>query len=142
STIYAELAEGTKLRVDGMLNEWGGQYTDFDQRLKGSASSESLRVSAKVAYDEKNLYVALHIKDDKLARGSSPGPDDDHATLYLAFPNRGGGFRTHAVDLYAGVAGKSAGAVLEHGHALGGAKLVEAPNEGGLTVEVQLPWSA
>src|SRR6185503_7097980 len=72
-------------------------------------------------------------------KGATDG--EDHATLTLAFPSRGGVFINHEVELFPGQPGKVAGAVKLGGDAVSGAKIVEAPVKGGLEVEVQIPWS-
>ncbi|HEX2671462.1 MAG TPA: hypothetical protein VHM25_11350, partial [Polyangiaceae bacterium] len=91
--------------------------------------------------DEASLFVVLKIFDKRIVRSAAAGASEDHATLSLAFP-RGRDFDTYEVELYPGNPGKVAGVVKLKGTALSGAKIVEAPSEGGLHVEAQIPWSA
>ncbi|HEX7672465.1 MAG TPA: hypothetical protein VF395_22885, partial [Polyangiaceae bacterium] len=58
----------------------------------------------------------------------------------IAFPQQDRGFHSYSVRLYAGVIGKSAGAVKLGGAAVKGARIVEAPSEGGYTIEASIPW--
>jgi hypothetical protein len=136
-SIEAEPAGARKTRVDGLLREWG-PLTDFNQSLSGAGKT---KVAGMVAYDEERLYVALKVSDKALDRTAGYGPKEDHAALYLAFPE-GRGFVTHEVLLYPGQPGKSAAAVRRKGSAVPGAKIVEAPVEGGFTLEASIPWAA
>jgi hypothetical protein len=128
----ADLVDGSKMRIDGLLHDWSGTPIDLNQAVKGSSRA---RVSAMLGYDETTLYVGLEIKDDKLVR-------DDAATLMLAFPARDRSYSSYEVKLVPGQPGKTAGSVKVNGASPGGAKIVEAPMEGGLTVEASIPWAA
>ncbi len=130
--------QGTKVRIDGLLREWG-RLDDLDSKLSGSA--RDAKASAGVGYDDKYLYVAFKIRDDKLVRTKGLGSKQDHGTLIIAFPS-GGGFQTYPVDLFPGDPGKQAGAVAIKGRPVKGAQLVEAPVDGGYTIEAKIPWSA
>jgi hypothetical protein len=130
---------GEKIRIDGVLREWPGRLLELGDTLKGSAGGT--RVTTKIAYDDTNLYVVLKIFDDKIVRTKAATDGEDHATLTIAFPGRGGGFTHHEVELFPGQPGKVAGVVKLEGETVAGAKIVEAPVKGGLEVEVQIPWS-
>jgi hypothetical protein len=80
----------------------------------------------------------LKVFDKNIVRSAAAGDKEDHATLYLNFPKG----QTYAVELYPGQPGKVAGAVKVKGAAIGGAKIVEAPTDKGLSVEAQIPWTA
>jgi hypothetical protein len=94
-----------------------------------------------VAYTDTYLYVAVKAKDPKIVRTSSAGRAEDHATLQLGFPNAGGQYTVHRIDLYPGDPGKLPGVIKVGGRVVKEAKIVEAPEEGGLVIEAQLPWS-
>jgi len=140
--IDAEPVHGVKIRIDGLLREWPGKLVALADTLKGSASDRDPRVSCKIGYDDKHLYVVLKIFDGRIVRTQKAGAGEDHATLKIAFPKTRGGFSQHEIALYPGNPGKVGGVVKVDGRSVPGAKIVEAPVKGGLEVEAQLPWSA
>ncbi len=132
--------EGKKVRLDGMLKEWP-QLVTLGERLSGRGGGDPA-AKGLVAYDNDNVYVAMRVTDATLKRTSAFSDDEDHASLKLAFPRRGGGFKTYQVKLFPGDPGKSAGAVKLPG--LGkvpGAKIIEMPIDGGISFEASIPWS-
>ncbi|MEO7032337.1 MAG: sugar-binding protein [Polyangiaceae bacterium] len=137
--ITAEPMEGEKVRIDGDLREWPNKMTELGDTLSGSAAG--LRAAVTVGYDDTSLYVVLKITDKHIVRTAAAGPNEDHAALLLAFPH-GRDFNTYELELYPGSPGKVAGVVKLKGATVSGAKIVEAPREGGLNVEAQIPWSA
>lgn len=140
-SIDAVPVEGKKVRIDGMLREWG-RLSPLSENVSGS-SLGSLRVLGAVGYDQRNVYVALRIKDKRLILSGSHRAKEDHAVLALSFPKKGGGYKDYRVRLHPGNPGKSAGAVKwGSGRAISGVKIVEAPAKDGLTVEAQIPWKA
>src|SRR6478735_10551791 len=138
--IAAEPMEGEKVRIDGDLREWPNKMTELGDTLSGSGGADP-RAAVTIGYDESSLFVVLKIFDKRIVRSAAAGANEDHATLTLAFP-RGRDFNTYEIELYPGNPGKVAGVVKLKGAALSGAKIVEAPSEGGLHVEAQIPWSA
>jgi len=138
--IVAEPMQGEKVRVDGDLREWPNKMTELGDTLSGSGGGDP-RAAVTLGYDDDNLYVVLKIFDKRIVRTAAAAQAEDHATLSLAFPH-GRDFNTYEVELYPGNPGKVAGVVKLKGSALSGAKIVEAPSEGGLHVEAQIPWSA
>ena len=136
--IDAEPMARTKLRIDGLLREWSPRFLPLDE---GDGKGGDPEVSAQLGYDDKSLYVALRIGDDKIVRSARAGAGEDHALLVLAFPDRSGRYVTHEVAIYPGDPGKTAGVVKYRGAALAAAKVVEAPSKKGLDVEAQIPWS-
>ncbi|HEY3593594.1 MAG TPA: sugar-binding protein [Polyangiaceae bacterium] len=138
--ITAEPMEGEKVRIDGDLREWPNKMTELGDTLSGSGGGDP-RAAVTVGYDEANLYVVLKIFDKHIVRTAAAGSNEDHATMIVAFPH-GRDFNTYELELYPGNPGKVAGVVKLHGSSVSGAKIVEAPSEGGLHVEAQIPWSA
>jgi len=136
--LSAEPLDGVKVRIDGDLREWPNKMTDLGETLEGATSGGDPRVAATVGYDEGSLYVVLKVFDQKIVRTAAAGTSEDHASLYLSFPKG----QTYAVDLFPGSPGKVGGVVRIKGAAVNGAKLVEAPNDKGLHVEAQIPWTA
>jgi hypothetical protein len=133
--------QGRPITIDGLLREWPSGMTHFDYTLRGRARGGDPRASAEIAYDDANLYVAFKVFDRRIVRTPAAGPDEDHATLRIAFP-RGAGFVTREVLIYPGKPGRVAGvAKLAGGGAVPGSRVVEAPMKGGLTVEALIPWS-
>ncbi len=138
--IVAEPMQGEKVRIDGDLREWPNKMTELGDTLSGPGGGDP-RAAVTIGYDELNLYVVLKIFDKRIVRSAAAGASEDHATLSLAFP-RGREFNNYELELYPGNPGKVAGVVKLKGVALASAKIVEAPSEGGLHVEAQIPWSA
>src|SRR6187431_1348164 len=138
--IVAEPMQGEKVRIDGDLREWPNKMTELGDTLTGTGGSDP-RAAVTIGYDDLNLYVVLKIFDKRIVRSAAAGANEDHATLSLAFP-RARDFNTYELELYPGKPGKVAGVVKLKGAVLSGAKIVEAPSEGGLHVEAQIPWAA
>ena len=138
--ITAEPMEGEKVRIDGDLREWPNKMTELGDTLSGRGGGDP-RAAVTVGYDESSLYVVLKIFDKRIVRSAAAGPNEDHATLLLSFPH-GRDFDSYEVELFPGSPGKVAGVVKLKGATVSGAKIVEAPSEGGLHVEAQIPWSA
>ena len=130
------------VRVDGLLREWPAKLDALTDVLAGSAAGGDPSASGVIGYDDKNLYVVFKIKDRKLVRTSSFGDDEDYAALDIAFPTGGKAYKGYTVRLYAGEIGKSAGAVKIGPAKVAGAKIVEAPSDGGYTIEASIPWTA
>ncbi|NUP10561.1 MAG: hypothetical protein HOW73_31315 [Polyangiaceae bacterium] len=134
-------AAGTQLRIDkvekapvidGVPKEWPRELSKLTSAVKGSPSATDLSAKGVIAYDDKNLYVAVDVTDDTLVGGGS-----DRVDLVLAF---GSGAQT--VSIFPGQPGKSAGKATAKGSAITGAKVVEAPRKGGWSLEASIPWSA
>ena len=136
--IPADSLAKQKVRIDGVLREWPGSATKLTTTLRGSPKA---RVSALVGYDDKSLYVAFDVRDAKFARSSAFGTNEDHGVLVLELPKGRGSFEKYNIAVYAGDSGKSAGQVKINGRRTK-AEVVEAPNDGGYTVEAKIPWSA
>ncbi|HEU5072898.1 MAG TPA: hypothetical protein VFU02_01970 [Polyangiaceae bacterium] len=125
-----------KMRIDGLLREWPGQFASFKTTLKGS-----LKASGMVGYDDNDVYVAIKAADPKIVRSRGAGDDEDHATLSLAFPNTAGRYTAYEITLHPGDPGKLPGVVKVNGRVSKASKLVEAPEAGGLVIEAKIPWS-
>jgi len=132
---------GDKARTDGLLREWPARLDSLDAVVKGSRSGGDPGATGAIGYDEKNVYVALKVRDAKFVRTAQFGDGEDHGILEIAFPSPRG-FRSRVAGLYAGETGKSAGAVMMNGAKVKGARIVEAPSDAGYTLEASIPWSA
>ena len=132
TTLRADKADKAP-KLDGVpqSNEWPRELTKLGNAVKGSASAKDLSAKAAIAYDDKNVYVAADVTDDTLRAGA------DHVDLSLVVS---GSLVT--ISLYPGQAGKTAGKAEKSGAAVKGAKVVEAPNKTGYTLEASIPWSA
>ncbi len=132
---------GKKVRIDGRLREWP-RLTSLSENVSRS-SLGSLEAEGLVGYDKSNLYVAMRVTDKNLVLSGNHGQKEDHAVLAISFPTNGGGFKNYRVRLHPGKPGKSAGSVKHSGGAkISGAKIIEAPDNDGLTFEASIPWSA
>jgi len=132
----AEPVEGEKIRIDGDLREWPARMNGLNETLRG-AGFEARTV---VGYDDDNLYLAMRVGDKRIARTGAAGPNEDHATLALAFP-KGRGYVTYQIAVYPGKPGKLPAVVRVNGKPAAGAKAVENPTENELLLEAQIPWS-
>jgi hypothetical protein len=138
--IIAEPMQGEKVRIDGDLREWPNKMTELGDTLSGTGGGDP-RAAVTIGYDDQSLYVVLKIFDKHIFRTADSNSNEDYATLSLAFPS-GREFNTYQVHLFPGNPGKVPGVVKLRGTTLSLAKIVEAPTEGGLHVEAQIPWSA
>lgn len=137
-SIHAEPMFGEKVRIDGDLREWPNKMTELGDTVQGSASGGEPSAAVTIGYDETTVYVVMKVTDSRIVRTASAGANEDHATLYLYFPQGS----TREVSLYPGAPGKSAGMVKMGGSAVSGAKLVESPTKKGYSIEASIPWSA
>ncbi len=125
------LPKDQKIKLDGVPLEWPAR-TAATTTLKGAPKT---KFAAAVQYDSEKIYVAGEIRDPGFVDGRS------HVSLVIAFPSAAGSFAAYEVVMAPGKPGETAGSVKLKGQAVAGAKIVEAPNEGGLTFEAIIPWS-
>lgn len=115
--------------VDGLPGEWPRALSAL--KVTTGTAGADLTAKGAVGYDDRTVYVAVDVTDDKLV------PDGDRVELTIGFS----GGATSTVTLFPGGPGKPARATAGSG-AIAGAKVVEAPRKGGWTMEAQFPWSA
>ncbi len=130
--LRASLVDARTVRMDGVPKEWPGAMVRLSEAVQGKIGKPDLQADGLVAYDETRVYVAADVTDDKVRAGA------DHVSLAIGFP----GGAVHEIALYPGEPGKSAGSVKIGGKAVQGAKIVEAPRDGGYTLEASVPWAA
>ena len=122
-----------KVRIDGMAQEWFGQQHELDVVVRGTKpTADDLAAKVLIAYDDKGIYVAAQVTDDKLVASG------DHLELLIGIP----GGKTKSLLLFPGVAGKSRAVVKSGNSRVSGAKIVEAPTDEGYTLEASIPWRA
>lgn len=101
--------------------------------VKGAPSKADLQAQAAISYDSSNIFIAADVTDDALRGGG------DRISIVIGFP----GGAVHEVELFPGEPGKSAAAAkTKDGKTIAGAKVIEAPRNGGWTLEASIPWSA
>jgi hypothetical protein len=121
------------VKLDGVPTEWP-PFAKANVVVKGAGKSA---MTIGLQYDDAKLYVGAEIKDAAFA------PGRDHVSLVLAVPVPSGTYATYDLSIYAGKPGESEGSVRYGGRgAVPGAKVVEAPEAGGYTLEAVVPWSA
>ena len=128
-----------RVRVDGAVGDWRG--ASF--AAVGEGADASMRFA--LGYDERGLYVAAQVLDDRLVRTPRPGAREDAVILTLSAGRA-------ATDLYlfAGVSGRSAASAASAPagtsrlRPLSGAQVVEGPipRGSGYTLEAFIPFSA
>ncbi len=122
------------IKFDGVIGEWPA-LAKASVVAKGASTKTTMSVG--LAYDDAKLYLAADIVDPAFVAGR------DHVSLLLAIPEPGGGYTSYDLGFYAGKPGESEGSVRAGRRgAIGGAKIVEAPNGSGYTMEAAIPWSA
>jgi hypothetical protein len=129
-----------KPRIDGLLQDWNAEFAPLNQTVRGTIRDGQPKARGGVGYDDDSLYVALEVTDDKLVSTGAAGESDDHAILLIAFPDANGTYRVRQLGLYPGSPGKRAGRVQLDGGPVAGAKIVEAPDDDGFTLEASIPW--
>lgn len=143
-TLPLDTIKSGSIKIDGVLKDWPAALLPLEKKVSGSSSGGAdLTARGAVGIDDQFIYVAMDVLDDKLVRTKSYGANEDHGSLVLAFPDDSGGYTTVELELFAGDPGNVAGAVkIKGGSAISGASIVEAPQQGGLTFEAKIPWSA
>jgi hypothetical protein len=126
-----------KVKVDGVIKEWQA----LSKANVGAAGEPKAEASFAIQYDATNMYLAGDVSGLQ-KRTAAFADKEDKVTLVLAFPD-GRGFSVQRVELLPGKPGESPGSVrLGKGREVSGAKLVEAPRDGGYTFEAAIPWAA
>ncbi len=121
------------VKLDGVPLEWP-PFAQAGVVVRGGGKS-AMKIGLQ--YDDAKLYVGAEIKDASFAAGR------DHVSLVLAVPMPSGTYATYDLSIYAGKPGESEGSVRYGGRGnVPGAKIVEAPDAGGYTLEAVVPWSA
>ncbi len=136
------LDEATPVKLDGLLKEWQGRSAT--ERLRGATDGRAFAVALQ--YDGAKLYVAGEITDPNYVRTARFADAEDRVSLALAFPSAGGRYKVYELSIFPGKAGETAGSVRYAAGPLKGrpvpaAKVVEAPQERGLTFEAVVPWA-
>jgi hypothetical protein len=118
--------------LDGVPGEWPRELGKLAS-IKGSPSAADFSGKAAIAYDDKDVYIAVDVTDDSFKGGAS---GDRVEVVFVV-----GGTAT-TVTLVPGLPGKSAGKATAKGADIKDAKVIEAPRKGGWTLEAKVPWSA
>lgn len=127
-----KLDDSRPVKMDGMLLEWPAPAK---ATVVSGSTTSGLKISLQ--YDESKLYVGGDISDKQFVAGK------DHVELVLAVPSPGGSYAVTELDFYPGKPGETEGSVrIGRAGRAGGAKLVEAPEDGGVSFEAIVPWSA
>jgi hypothetical protein len=129
--LRASLVEAKALKLDGIPKEWPTAGVALTHAVRGAAPKSDLSATGFLAYDQTRIFVGADVTDDALRAGS------DRVTLVLGFP----GGATYEVELYPGEPGKTAARAMLRGAPIAGAKVIEAPREGGWSLEASVPWS-
>lgn len=135
---------GHPVKLDGLVREW---QLLSPAKVKSEPPPSGQGIQTALQYDDTKIYLAADVDDAAFDRTGKFAEGEDHVSLFLAFPTGSNGFSAHEVGFYAGKPGESAGAVKwlsgpKKGSNVAGAKIVEAPKDGGYTLEAVLPWAA
>jgi len=127
------------VRIDGMLRDWR-----TIRRVRVGRGDDA-SMSFALGYDARGLYVAAEVSDERLVRTRRPTPNEDAIVVTLATP-RGRGWQASEVWVFAGkppIAGSAAVGTLgaRRLRPANGSRVVEAPRDGGYSVEAFVPWS-
>ncbi len=140
---FSAVTKDSPVKLDGVLGEWPVRVP-ARQTISGSPKAS---FSVALQYDDKKIYVGGEALDDTFVRTSKFGDGEDRASLIIAFPTAGGAPAAYEIALYAGKPGESVGSVRfsagsMKGTVVPGAKIVEAPIQGGYSFEAAIPWGA
>lgn len=75
--VCAKVAAGTVV-VDGLLDDWSGP-----EEIRTGPDARDASFAVRCAYDDRTLYLAVDVTDDRLIRSIKPRPVDDHLVLGL-----------------------------------------------------------
>lgn len=132
----AERVDPSAITMDGIPGEWNARKMRLTETVQGKAGQDAkpdLAAEVVLAYDDTHVYLGAEVTDDQFR------PGGDRVTLTLGFAGK----TTHSISIIPGTPGKSPGRALQAGGAaIAGAEVVEAPVEGGYTLEAKIPWSA
>ena len=131
-SLRADLLEPKTIKLDGVPKEWAAGMVSLSTVVRGKPRKPDLDARGVIAYDAGNVLVGADVVDDHLKAGT------DRVVLAIGFP----GGSAYEVEIYPGEPGKSAGSVKMDGRPVAGAKVVEAPRDGGYTLEASIPWTA
>ncbi len=117
--------------IDGVLgSEWPKDMTKLAVAVRGPSGGKDLQAQVALLYDDKNFYLGADVIDDVLRGGA------DRVDLVIA---SSGAPETFA--LYPGQPGKTAAKALKGGRPIPGARIVEAANTNGWSLEAAIPWT-
>jgi hypothetical protein len=137
---FEQIDPAQPVKMDGLLKEWPASFA-----AKADKEGSATKFSVSLQYDDQKIYVGGLITDSSPSHTKRMGANEDHVVLSLAFPS-GGQLSAYDLDIYPGVPGDYAGTVKfgafgKKGEEVPGAKIVEAPVQGGLSFEAVIPWS-
>jgi len=130
---FEALDKDRPVKLDGLLLEWPAPAKAT--AVTSGSTKAALKISLQ--YDASKLYVGADVNDASFVAGK------DHVQLLLAVPTPAGNYASYDLDFYAGKPGETEGSV-RYGRRgnVAGAKIVEAPVNGGYSFEAVVPWSA
>lgn len=137
---FEQIDPASPVKMDGLLKEWPASFA-----AKPDKADSGTKFSVSLQYDDQKIYVGGMITDSTPSHTKRMGETEDHVVFALAFPN-GGQLSAYDAAIYPGVPGDYAGTVKfgswgKKGEEVPGAKIVEAPVQGGLSFEAVIPWS-
>jgi hypothetical protein len=138
---FEQIDPQSPVKLDGLLKEWPASFNA--KRTDGGDAASKFSVSLQ--YDDQKVYVGGTINDPTPSHSKRMGEAEDHVSFVLAFPNAGQ-LSAYDIAIHPGVPGDYAGTVKfgawgKKGEDVPGAKIVEAPIQGGLSFEAVIPWS-
>jgi len=137
---FEQIDPASPVKMDGLLKEWPASFN-----AKADKADASTKFSVSLQYDDQKVYVGGMITDATPSHTKRMADAEDHVVFSLAFPN-GGQLSAYDIAIFPGVPGDYAGSVKfgafgKKGEEVPGAKIVEAPVQGGLSFEAVIPWS-
>ena len=131
------------IQVDGLLNDWSdvkGLVTDDAAHLVGGRAwdgPDDLSFLVRCNYDQKRLYLAIDVHDERLVRTRKAQPQEDHVVVTLGAGRK---LVIYPADLHADIPRL----VKWNGKPKlpPGLEVAEAMQPKGWSVEVAIPWRA
>jgi len=128
------------IQIDGLLNDWKdvpGLYTQDAAHVRGKSwdGPDDLSFITRCNYDERRLYLAIDVHDERLVRTRKAKPQEDHVVILFGAGRR---LVIYPADLHADIP-----RVVKWGSAKKtppGIEVAEAMQPKGWSVEVAIPW--
>lgn len=150
--IESRFVESNAILFDGNVGEWDddtgiilGKKSIIDgaNNWKGM---DDISGEIKFRHDDKNLYIAIKVSDNRLINSSKKSMDEDHVELWFYQPVKEKKALTK-IGIFVNTQGKTPGSVVmfnsnNKGVAIKGAKIDSIIHEESYEAEVAIPWKS
>jgi hypothetical protein len=120
--------------IDGMLDDWKG----LKSRIAGGGKADA-SFAIRCAFDQKNLFVSVNVRDDSVLRTKKAREDHDDSLLLQLGVGRGGA--TETIRLFPGVEDVAPKRLWNKGRVPRGVSIEDTRQQRGWSVELAIPFS-